>query len=67
MMNPPVKGISVAMEADEHNAVSEVVGKAADEAIEVATQSQQGVDAGAMNHLHIAVTLPEEAHPIHQR
>jgi hypothetical protein len=66
MTNPPVKGIAVAMESDEHNAVSEV-GKAADEAIDVARQSQQGVDAGATNYSHIAVTLPEEVHPIHHR
>jgi hypothetical protein len=70
MMNPPVMGIAVAMEADEHNAVLVEVGRAADEAIEIATQSQvsqQGVDAGATNYSHIAVTLPEEAHPIHHR
>ncbi|TVU40133.1 hypothetical protein EJB05_13583, partial [Eragrostis curvula] len=64
-MNPLEKNIAVVMKANEGNAVYEEVGRSAKEAVEVALQSQQEVDAGAMNYLHVAVVLPEEELPIH--
>ncbi|GJN18651.1 hypothetical protein PR202_gb05832 [Eleusine coracana subsp. coracana] len=64
VINRSVKKLAVLMEIDEGNAVSEEVGRAAKESNEGATQSQQEVNTGSMNCLHVAVTLPEEALPI---
>uniref|UniRef100_A0A0A9CZW2 Uncharacterized protein n=1 Tax=Arundo donax TaxID=35708 RepID=A0A0A9CZW2_ARUDO len=61
---PSEKNIAIVMKAVEGIAVSEEAGRATEDAIEAAPQSQQEVDAGVMDISHDAVALPEEELPI---
>ncbi|XP_062190501.1 uncharacterized protein LOC133893490 isoform X2 [Phragmites australis] len=60
------KTIAIVKEADDGDAVSEEVGRPAEEAIKAAPQNQQEVDAGVMNNSHDALALPEEPLPVQQ-